>query len=76
MEACKVKFICDNGQKIVVNFTLDDKSNLDYKLSFEPKVDMKTDLGLGGQLCEVLLTALSSMNDQEEEVSTKKNLVS
>lgn len=37
METCKVEFIHSTGQKIVLDFSLDDKGNLDYKPSFEPK---------------------------------------
>lgn len=59
METCKVEFTNDTGQKIILDFTLDDKGNLEYNPSFEPKItDLKTNLGFGGQLCEIFLTAL------------------
>nr|DAE20082.1 MAG TPA: hypothetical protein [CrAss-like virus sp. ctYsL76] len=59
METCKVEFTNDTGQKIILDFTLDDKGNLEYNPSFEPKItDLKTNLGFCGQLCEIFLTAL------------------
>ena len=63
METCKVEFIHSTGQKIVLDFSLDDKGNLDYKPSFEPKItDLKANLGLSARLCELFLTALDNMN--------------
>ena len=42
METCKVEFINQDGQKIVLNFSLYENGELEYKPSFEPKVDPKT----------------------------------
>lgn len=59
METCKVEFTCESGQKIVLDFSLDNNGDLDYKPSFEPKLtDPKTNLGLAGQLCEIFISAL------------------
>lgn len=71
MEVCKVEFINESGQKIILDFTLLDNGDLDYKPSFEPKVDPKTYLGLSGKLCEIFLTAL--INSPTEDKITKDN---
>lgn len=67
METCKVEFINQTGQKIILEFTLQDDGNLDYKPSFEPKlIDPKTNLGLAGQFCEMFLTTLLKGNNVED----------
>lgn len=67
METCKVEFINQTGQKIILEFTLQDDGNLDYKPSFEPKlIDPKTNLGLAGQFCEMFLTTLLKDNNVED----------
>lgn len=75
METCKVEFTSTSGQKIVIDFTLSDSDDLDFRPRFEPRVDPKTDLGLAGMLCEIFLTAL--IKDQETpQPQKKKSLVS
>lgn len=69
MEKCKVEFINNEGQKIILNFDLDDNGNLEYKPSFEPKVDPKTNLGLTGKLCEIFITALVNTSKPEEQLN-------
>lgn len=60
MENCKVEFICESGQKIIINFNINDNGDLDYTPSFEPKIkDPKTNLGLAGKLCEIFISALT-----------------
>lgn len=79
METCKVEFINNIGQKIILDFSLDEKGNLDYKPSFEPKVDPKTNLGLSGQLCEIFVTALINTGTKDTKVknhTSKKRLES
>lgn len=73
METCKVEFICESGQKIVLDFSLDNNGDLNYKPSFEPKLtDPKTNLGLAGQLCEIFISAL--INESEiEDTQIKDN---
>ncbi|MEG0773579.1 hypothetical protein [Clostridium sp.] len=71
METCKVEFTHENGQKIIICFDLEDNGSLEYKPFFDPKiVDPKTNLGLAGQLCEILLEALSKY-DKSENTSIK-----
>lgn len=80
METCKVEFINQVGQKIILDFNLDDQGNLDYKPSFEPKVDPKTNLGLSGKLCEIFITAIVNAgekeNTQAKDRTSKKELLS
>ena len=73
METCKVEFINTNGQKIVLNFTLHENGDLEYKPYFEPKVDPKTNLGLSGQLCEIFLSALYTKTDLQDTRDEKSN---
>lgn len=68
MENCKVEFTSESGQKIILNFNLSDNGDLNYKPSFEPKnIDLKTNLGLSGQLCEIFITALMEGNTTKDE---------
>lgn len=81
METCKVEFISNTGQKIVIDFSLDEKGNLDYKPSFEPKItDLKANLGLSAGLCKLFLTALVNMsktgNTQIKDNEPKRKLES
>lgn len=57
MEKCKVTFK-EGKQKIIVDFTLQENGDADYKTHFEPEVDMKTNLGLAGQLAQIFISAL------------------
>lgn len=67
METCKVEFTNSVGQKIVLDFSLNQNGDLDYKPSFEPKlVDPKTNLGLAGQLCELFITTLIRTSEVED----------
>ena len=77
MEICKVEFISNTEQKIIIDFSLDELGNLEYKPSFEPKVNPKTNLGLAGKLCEIFITSLINSSDVENtqldsSKSTKK----
>lgn len=68
MQTCKVEFINDTGQKIILDFTLDDKGALEYHPSYEPKItDPKTDLGIAGQLCLLLVSALHNSGTEEKK---------
>lgn len=69
MMNCKVEFICENDQKIILPFTLHEDGSLEYKIITEPKItDPKTDLGLAGQLLEHFLTSLQiSENDPDNK---------
>lgn len=67
METCKVEFTSEQGQKIIIDFTLEDNGDLNYKPSFDPQLtDPKTNLGLSGQLCEVFIQALHHDNSEED----------
>lgn len=67
MMNCKVEFICENDQKIILPFTLHEDGNLEYKIITEPKItDPKTDLGLAGQLLEHFLTSLQMPENESE----------
>lgn len=66
METCKVEFVSQNGQKIILNFSLHENGELEYKPSFEPQVDPKTNLGLSGQLCEIFISALYRTTDSQD----------
>lgn len=82
METCKVEFINQSGQKIILDFSLYENGELEYKPSFEPKVDPKTDLGLAGQLCEIFISTLHQTTDTpqpdgyERDERTNKKLES
>lgn len=67
MEKCKVTFSNESGQNIVIDFTVDDKDNLDYKPHFEPKLkDPKQELGLMGVLCEIFMQSLHSQGESTD----------
>lgn len=68
---CRVEFICNNDQKIIIPFTLHEDGTLEYKIETDPKItDPKLDLGLGGMLLERFLEYLSA----PETESTDNNL--
>lgn len=68
---CKVEFICDNDQKLILPFTLNEDGTLEYKILSEPPItDPKTQLGLGGILLEKFLESLQGTPDNE---STTEN---
>ena len=70
---CRVEFICNNDQKIIIPFTLHDNGTLEYKIETDPKItDPKFDLGLGGMLMERFLT---SLHEPESEMSNDDNSV-
>lgn len=72
METAKVEFITSSGQKIIIDFSLDDNDNLDFKPSYEPQItDPKTNLGLAGKLCEIFMTSL--MKETNNETPAPKN---
>lgn len=58
MEHCKVTFENSSGQKIIMHFEHDEKDNLDYRITFDPKVDGRTRLSLAGFLCNIFCNAL------------------
>lgn len=61
MTKSKVEFIEETGQKIIIDFTLEDSGDLDYHISFDPKVtDPKANLGLSGQFCKMFIEALTA----------------
>ena len=58
---CRVEFICNSDQKIIIPFTLHEDGTLEYKIETDPKItDPKIDLGLGGILMERFLTCLQA----------------
>ena len=58
---CRVEFICNNDQKIIIPFTLHEDGSLEYKIETVPKItDPNFDLGLGGMLMERFLTCLQA----------------
>ena len=70
---CRVEFICNSDQKIIIPFTLHEDGTLEYKIDTEPKItDPKIDLGLGGILMERFLTSLyeptSEMSNNDSSV--------
>lgn len=68
---CRVEFICNNNQKIIIPFTLHEDGTLEYKIETDPKItDPKLDLGLGGMLMERFLECLSA----PEAESTDNNI--
>lgn len=70
---CRVEFICNNDQKIIIPFTLHEDGTLEYKIDTEPKItDPKIDLGLGGILMERFLT---SLYEPTSEMSNNDNSV-
>lgn len=69
----KVTFEEPNGQKIIINFTMDE-SGLEYKPRFEPEVDAKTHLGLSGILAETLLKVLHQTNEERESLQDNQNI--
>jgi hypothetical protein len=70
---CRVEFICNNDQKIIIPFTLHEDGTLEYKIETDPKItDPKIDLGLGGMLMERFLT---SLHEPASEMSNDDNSV-
>ena len=59
MEKCSVTFTNEVEQKIICDFTLHDNGDLEFKPRYEPEVDMRTNLGLAGRLCEIFIMALN-----------------
>lgn len=73
---CRVKFICNNDQKIIIPFTLHENGTLEYKIETDPKItDPKLDLGLGGILMERFLECLSAPEAEstDNNISTDAN---
>lgn len=66
MEKCKVEFVSESNQKIIIDFTLNDNGDLDYKPTFQPAIkDPKTKLGLTGKLCEIFISSLMQYKKTE-----------
>lgn len=73
---CRVEFICNNDQKIIIPFTLHEDGTLEYKIETDPKItDPKLDLGLGGILMERFLECLSAPEAEstDNNISTDAN---
>lgn len=72
---CRVEFICNNDQKIIIPFTLHEDGTLEYKIETDPKItDPKLDLGLGGMLMERFLVCLSTPEvESTDNISTNAN---
>lgn len=73
---CRVEFICNNDQKIIIPFTLHEDGTLEYKIETDPKItDPKLDLGLGGMLMERFLECLSvpKVESTDNNISTDAN---
>lgn len=73
---CRVEFICNNDQKIIIPFTLHENGTLEYKIETDPKItDPKLDLGLGGMLMERFLEYLSAPETEsmDNNISTNAN---
>lgn len=66
MEKCNVTFTCESGQKIICDFELMDNGDLEFNPRYEPKVDMRTNLGLAGQLCEIFINALNKPEQESD----------
>lgn len=60
MEKCNVTFTSESGQKIICDFILHDDDSLEFKPHYEPEVDLRTNLGLSGKLCEIFINALTA----------------
>lgn len=68
---CRVEFICNNDQKIIIPFTLHEDGTLEYKIETDPKItDSKLDLGLGGMLMERFLECLSAPETESTDNNT------
>ena len=77
MMTSKVTFE-QGDQKIIIDFILDEATgSLEYKPTFDPPVDPKTNLGLAGQLGETFIAALhnnSVDNTDEEELNKPESI--
>lgn len=69
MEKCNVTFTCESGQKIVCDFIHHDNDDLEFHPRYDPEVDMRTNLGLAGKLCEIFLMALNPKNNEQQNES-------
>ena len=70
MRNCQITFN-EGDQMIIVDFTLDDNMDADYKVRLEPEIkDKDQEIGLAGQLCQIFLEALHSGS---EDVETTEN---
>ena len=70
----KVEFIEDNGQKIVLDFVSSEDGTVSFTPRFEPQItDPKTDLGLSGNLCELFVTAIKKMSDEDHDNTKSSN---
>jgi hypothetical protein len=75
MRNCQITFKEDD-QMIIVDFTIDDNMEADYKIRFVPEIkDENTDIGLAGHLCQMFLEALhgGSESDNVESETTDGN---
>lgn len=74
MSNCKVEFITENGQKIVLDCSVDEQGYVHHKISFEPKItDPKLDLGLAGELCKIFVETIFDTEKDEITNDTTKN---
>lgn len=74
MMTCKVEFICDNDQKLILPFTLNEDNTLEYKILSDPPItDPKLQLGLGGILLEKFMEALQANETTDNVDSTPEN---
>lgn len=74
MMTCRVEFICDNDQKLILPFTLNEDNTLEYKILSDPPItDPKLQLGLGGILLEKFMEALQANGTPDNIDSMPEN---
>ena len=66
MNNCQITFE-EDGKKIIVDFTVNDNGDADYKINFDPKVNKDDDIGLKGHLCQLFIAALHSQSSEAED---------
>ena len=70
---CRVTFEQDE-QKILVDFTLDEKNMLYSKVSFEPEITApKQNMGLAGNLCDFFLRSIKNNRTSNEQSNPTEN---
>ena len=67
MSICKVEFIAESGQKIVLDFNVTDDNQVEFKPSYDPPItDPRTVMGLAGELCARFVTMLTTKPEIED----------
>ena len=77
MSICRVEFITDTEQKIVLDFSITEDNRIEFKPSYDPPIaDPRINLGLAAELCQRFVDAITTTEQkvpQDELINETKS---